>query len=465
MKKLLLLLAAGSFAGTASAQSSVVFTEGVIKATSLPQGFTQAQLEQDFLLRKAERMQANLRSAGNAAKGARTDTRTYNYVDLLSTQTPDILNNQGFSYMWNSFDGLANYSSGYDTINTVSFGQLIQPYYNKWNSLFAFPGMPELRRDASYRLDTVKMYGVYPHNPNKPNVVDTMKFSFFYGNGSAGSNVVFDYRTPDSSITTANYGLDTLRFAYARYDSANTRAMRNTSGAAIITINVPLPNPYNDSLDNGLRVIRVPVGMDIPAGNIVGMTYSFKTGDPAFTPYDTVLLASGTNQVQAKYNMFRPRVFEQNASAYPTYYADSNYNNGLLRLYPLGGSSRYLAMYFLTAPSAGEFSDVDFVISSNEFETYKLVVNAGQALVIAGKAYPNPANSNLTVPVTVNANTHPVVTITNAIGQVLMTQDLGNVQAGMITNAKFDISVLSSGIYFCTVEAAGQRQTQRITIL
>lgn len=463
MKKLLLLLAAGATCGSAFAQSSLVFVDApqVSKRGELPAGVNN-EATRDMLAARRNATQQN------ANKGTTTGRRTYNYVELLITQTPTTADNGGFPYMWNPFNGISNYTSGYDTMNYSSLGQIIQPWYNKWNSVFAFPDQLAMSNDASYRLDTVIMYGSYQRNPNKPNVVDTMRFSFFYGSGPAGDNIESRVSAGPGS-NAEEFGLDTMKYVRVPYDSVMYRARRGTSGAAIITKNVPLTFVWNDTLANGLEIVRVPVGMDVPAGNMVGMTAAFVTGDASFVPYDTVLLAGASNSVVSKYSMFRPWVFEQNVSAYPTYYPDNNYNNGLFKLNPLSGDPAttfrqwYFPQYWWTAPSTPEFPYVDFVISSNEWNGKVSVKNTNN---IIGKvvAIPNPATSSVRIPVLLTDAADVTVTLTNAMGQTVRSLNLGKVAANASVDATFNVADLSSGIYFFTVDAAGQRATSRFTV-
>lgn len=81
-----------------------------------------------------------------------------------------------------------------------------------------------------------------------------------------------------------------------------------------------------------------------------------------------------------------------------------------------------------------------------------------------GTARPNPAQSEFTVPVTLKAASNVVVTLTNPMGQVVATQNLGKVAAGQTTNAVFNTTALSNGVYFYTVEAGGERITNRVVV-
>ena len=84
--------------------------------------------------------------------------------------------------------------------------------------------------------------------------------------------------------------------------------------------------------------------------------------------------------------------------------------------------------------------------------------------VTIGDAYPNPANNTLTIPVSLTTSAAVNVNLTNTVGQVMQTQNLGSMTAGASKKAVFNTSSLSSGIYFYTVEANGERVTKRVVV-
>jgi len=75
-------------------------------------------------------------------------------------------------------------------------------------------------------------------------------------------------------------------------------------------------------------------------------------------------------------------------------------------------------------------------------------------------AYPNPANSEVTITYSLKTATAAIATvnITNAVGQVLASQKTSN---GKVV---FSTSSLANGIYFYTVEANGQKITNRFVV-
>ena len=82
-------------------------------------------------------------------------------------------------------------------------------------------------------------------------------------------------------------------------------------------------------------------------------------------------------------------------------------------------------------------------------------------LISTVNAYPNPAGDVLNVPFTLATATNVSVTMTNVLGQVVATQEMGKVAAG---TAKFNTTNLPAGVYTYSVLANGQRSTGRVAI-
>ncbi len=81
-----------------------------------------------------------------------------------------------------------------------------------------------------------------------------------------------------------------------------------------------------------------------------------------------------------------------------------------------------------------------------------------------GKAFPNPANTTLSIPVSATASSDVTVSLYNMVGQMLMSQNLGTVASGASKTAVFSTGSLASGTYFYTISANGGRVTDRFTV-
>jgi len=109
------------------------------------------------------------------------------------------------------------------------------------------------------------------------------------------------------------------------------------------------------------------------------------------------------------------------------------------------------------------FADVPAVVVN--FGNSKKLVGVKEIVGLTiGEAFPNPANTVLNIPVGATATTAVKVRIQNVMGQQILSQDLGTINAGQQKNAVFNTSELSAGVYLYSIEANGERITRRIVI-
>jgi hypothetical protein len=80
---------------------------------------------------------------------------------------------------------------------------------------------------------------------------------------------------------------------------------------------------------------------------------------------------------------------------------------------------------------------------------------------IVVSAYPNPAADEVRVPFTLKTAADVNVTLSNVMGQVVKSQNMGSTAKA---EAVFSTSNLPNGVYIYTVEANGQRQTGRVVV-
>jgi hypothetical protein len=81
-----------------------------------------------------------------------------------------------------------------------------------------------------------------------------------------------------------------------------------------------------------------------------------------------------------------------------------------------------------------------------------------------GDAYPNPATNMINVPFAVSSDANVTVSVTDVLGQTVMSQNFGKVSTNQSMTAKFNTSALGNGVYFYTVDADGQRLTKRVVV-
>ena len=77
--------------------------------------------------------------------------------------------------------------------------------------------------------------------------------------------------------------------------------------------------------------------------------------------------------------------------------------------------------------------------------------------------YPSPANNEVNVTFTSIAAGKANISITNTIGQVIDSKVLST-KANEVNTVAFSTATLANGMYFYTVEANGQRHTNRFVV-
>ncbi len=404
----------------------------------------------------------------NAAKSAAGGSRLYNYVEMLGLDNQNVLSNSSLPYTWGTGDILGVYGDGQggfiaDTIAMASYGMVLDPAWTKFNNPFNYTGEMAISRNDAYKVDSVYTYCVYGRNPNKASVVDTLIWSAVYGNGRGTNMPIFYF----SSLVPV-FG-DTVRFAGIRYDSTTYTATSDSGGAAVLTYKMPLTVASLDDTDqNGFQRFGWAPNLNVPAGDLMGVTVTFKSGDNTYVPYqDTAFVGSLDPNEPFKFNMIRPLYFYEKNSAgknIPTY-TRGNYNAGMFKYLPDVGNWQgdYIPLWaFGSNEATMQWPYMDFKLSCTTCSSVNVSNTAANFEL--GTARPNPAQAEFSVPVTLKAAGAVSVTLTNPMGQVVATQNLGKVAAGQTATAVFNTSALSNGIYFYTVEVGGERTTSRVVV-
>lgn len=467
MKKLLLLLSLGVVVNGAYAQKA---SNTSIMLPSQPQ--QKANVDDKVIsLSETQKLtswrydNSNSRTAG---KGTISGTRTYNYVDYL-----DILNDPSGSLplMWQDGVGMMVYqpSAGtyqYDTSHLMGYGTVLHPWIAGFNDPFAldYNGKVGIQSYSAYTVDSVAFYGLYQRSSLKHSIVDTLRVALIYGDGSTGQDIRISqwWLINSPGVWQQRFGSDTLRVATVGYDSVR----RIARGTTRVVKDILLSNANaNDTLANGLNRFALHFGQSIPAGNLVGVTAAFVSGDPAKpAPYtDTIFRGTSVAGLEpVKFNVFRPWTFEETDGGYPKYYP-GNYNTGLgmLRSYDssLALYDTYLTAWFWAEDGGLEYPYIDWVVTCGNCPP--VGIDNVQGIISSVKVYPNPATSEVRVPFALGAAADVQVSFTNVMGQVVSRQSFSNVKTG---EAVFSTSQLTNGVYIVNIEAAGEKRVERVTV-
>ncbi len=442
--------------------------------------------EQKLVLRQSgPHTSSHLLQKGMNAKTTNGGSRWYNYPDYINLV--GLLIDSYPTYFWHRDNSLWAYgapSTFYDTGHVVSLGMVLDPFASGFNDTNYYNGIIGISSGDSYVFDSVAVYGLYPRP--KPNVTDTLRFSFFYGNGSSSSNIFTKYLTYDSSTQDlfSDYSLsntDTLFTVSVKEDSMLQLAASVSAGPTIITQDFILDSSVvGDTLSDGTSYFQVKIpgsGINIPAGNWVGCTYTFISGDASFVPLDTVWLDNNNNNSfatnQYKYNVFRPITVCHGVlypAFFPNYYPPIvDANTGLFEIQPNDTwPHEYTSTYLLTSgpgvASILQYPSMDFHLScmgcsilSRHGQSSTTNVN----MVTTIRGYPSPARDALYVSFNLNQASNVNISISDLLGRKLISNNVENVVSGSV---KFDISSLANGIYLYTLNANGTQRTERFII-
>lgn len=479
MKKLLLLSAVCAIASIdASAQSTVGSATGVS---------TNSQKASKMAISNGLETISLPPVVGGTPSGKTTvgGSRWYSYAGYVDLITP-LDDSTVFPYLWHKSNAKAIYSAAgggvvADTIQLSSYGITIDPVFKStisgstttlegYNEISAFDKTSiVIRRTNDYTVDSVRVMGIYGRNNLKTTSIDTMRITVVYGLGTGTEMPVFQFSGPKTGFPFTSFGYDTVRFAGMRYDKVNNMA-KGVTGTSRIIKDIYLSK--TDTSLSFLKEFKAAVGLNVPKGNVVGVSATFISGEN-FVPFvDTIYF--GTLRPANPYNfgMVRPRIFSQPAApgtlsqpGFPQYHP-GYYNTGFVKILPESTSwdTLYVPSYAYTAPFQYEIPDIDVKLSCATCNTIQELAIQESSIFANVNAFPNPANTELNIPFALKEKANVTVNITNMVGQVVATQNIGSVNAGQSYKATFNTSNLVPGVYLYTVEANGQRSSNRFTI-
>lgn len=459
MKKLFLLLSIGSIGLAAHAQenhSSVLFAPSQTEEAGQRLQLSQQRTREIINYSRGQATQHVAHKSAN--KATSVTSRWYNYGDYLDTFYQDNSAAASISgvIIWNDTLGEAVYTSGLAHNKQSSVGNVFMPQAAGFNDANYYTGEMMIDATNAYTIDSIRIYGNHNINPAKTSVIDTVIISTLHG-----ADLYQVYYTGMNS----RYAYDTVRCADIDYDSVvNTGA--SSVAPAVVTTKVPITaSMWGDTLGDGTFVLKLPVSISAAANEKCAVTISFKTGDPAFPttlPGDTIDAFTGV----FKYNSFYPlslfKVIGTNVG-FATYFP-GDYNEGIYKTLPnMGGyHDSYIPQWAFyqgapTAPTASYLQDI--YVDWHAKCTNCLAIGVGDVhkAVIPCRAYPNPADNNVNISFTLSNATSAKVTLMNALGQVVATQEATD-------KASFNTTVLPAGVYVYSIVAGEERATGRITV-
>lgn len=485
MKKLLLLSAAAALSISTFAQSggrSIVLDGGTHPDFGMPySGAKPAPMANPS---------KNLNHAftNSGAKKTLPDPRFYGYFYFIDQILGNPFTGSGnltvLQPIWFDSTILQRFSTGYHTINYLSAANTIDPTANEFNSdtdlvnlvyglSSGASNLIQITGTDDYYVDSIFVAGTYYLAKPSRTTADSLIISVV----PSGN---YYYWTKAADGWVSNYTTDdTLRgYAPTYVDSIHRAALSNSTTDVGQTWTVALdpatmgdaPDPTTGSVN--VRTFRwaPPNGkVHIPANHTVSVSVTFKSTDSWIRNVDSVY----------EYNRFMPYWgFEYpSPGGYMTYQRNTykndrnmgdlmfwNDSSQYLPVLPIQGFNLPNSKFFLY-----EYSAISAQLSCPTCKTIAEVasshdttaVNTVVGTISGVKAYPNPANDQVRVSYNLSQPSNVTVTLSNTIGQVITSQNMGTTASGYAT---FNTSTLAEGVYFYTVVANGERSTGRVVI-
>lgn len=340
----------------------------------------------------------------------------------------------------------------------LSAGQTFQPQAQIFNdpSYGYNQGEMGVSKNDAYKIDSVKVRGRYERRYS--GYVDTLIFAVAYET-SAKSFTDFNY----GGNLMPNHGIDTfsaLLWPLSSFLTAPvTQVAYGSSGKYLrdTIIRVPLNNAtFADSLADGSHEIGVALGLSMLAGKKASISVTFK---------------SGTNYIAGKtidnYNYFAVISHKTFPNDYTIYIPGDRNMSSVMTADTTGTSvSATLGLYtptfaYTNSSYPYELHDISWKVSCNTCSPTG--INAVPGAFTAVNAFPNPANTNITITYSLQKAADVNLTIINTLGQVVKSVT-NKTATNQRSNTTFATNDMANGVYFYTIETNGERVTRRFVV-
>jgi hypothetical protein len=322
----------------------------------------------------------------------------------------------------------------------------------------------EVKKTDAYQIDSIEILGAYNRKPFN-NYVDTLVIEIA-STGTPGCTIL----QSASSWYGTNLGLadTTLRFATSAYNNTKN-SMSSTVTGKVTIIKLLDAAAYADTNANGLNdwSIKLPTTLNVAANGKVSVLTTFRSGNQyAFnTNLDSANYwsqfvigeSNGTNTFPTPYTgEVTTGIIITSGDRYRTSdggtpdYTDVSGVQYMQTTYWYGQSGSFEDPYYnfhVVCPTCNPTSTND--INSN----------------ITSSVSPNPATSDVTFSLNLKESAKNVtIEISNALGQVVKTTKVGSIAANTTSNTTISVSDLSAGMYIYTINADGQKTSNKLMV-
>lgn len=454
MKKLLFLFVGGAMSVAANAQS--IDNSASHKAKVAVDNYNYVNAEPRIDIKDASK---------SGSKTTASQPRWYYPFDIIDALNGGALEqNRRYVPIWYDSTVLQRFTSGLDTINYTGMAQVIDPIgapnqmFN--DASFNNQNIMQVNSFDSYTVDSIVIAGAYVKVQSRPtNIVDTLVVSVAPNTLSgifrkAQAAWISDYTTADSLVSFTPRTVDSVNRA-AFSDVGDPVTGRRFWKIPLFDADRDTLNTQNNTIQVRTRTFALPSPLSIPAGSRVAVTVAFKSGD-TWTPY--------VDTFNSRHH-FRPQTAcraDQQKMIY-NFYSNLRDRNHSSMMFSTDYSFYGLSYAIEGTNPTSNFSNEHHALGVHIVcpSCWVLDVKNTEGLLVKGGAYPNPAVSFVKVPFELTKASDVNISLTNTMGQVVMSQQVANQATGEVT---FNTSALTNGMYLYTIEVNGQRTTGRFTV-
>lgn len=376
-------------------------------------------------------------------------------------------------------DSIAQYRDNGDTVRrfySMRVGQVIDPKDNVIQNTDN-PGI-QMSQFTRYSMDSFYLSYIYVRNVDsvdnqttgqKEKVVDTLQvFYLVSGNGLTRATSPlgtapnqFIYALPSWSI--ANFRLNTFIASekFTLTDADSTFAVANQQG-----------QPESSwRLKTMVKKVGPSITVNPSNNNFVGLIFNFIPG----MPYDSnsIMIYQRAPETfpadKKRVNYFGYR-FAQNTAAIDAQWRSTTFVNHSLFS---DKENAYFPGFIGNNPNPINNGWEGFIPGNAFFQSRNIfcgvflksqnVGNKENELVSIANIYPNPASGSTNIGLNLKKAGNVTITVTNLIGQTILTQQAGTMDAGQ-NKYELNLNGIKTGVYFVTVSVNGSSITQKLTI-
>jgi len=311
----------------------------------------------------------------------------------------------------------------------------------------------KITHQMSYTVDSIGIYAIYSRKTANT-IVDTLLIQI------RKSPTAYWFWTSAHSSWLSNYSTDTLAYRPVYYDLGKNYSTK----AGVITIKYPLnAAAADDTLSSGWNYYKIapPSTFNLDAGEQFIVNVSFI---PGYT------WQANTDTMNISKNTLRFVSYEENGEdTYPNYSKwdwTSSCIQSSSKLYSTehDDSKRLFAVsYAFVKAYRYEHHWIEAKLSAEDNTSINSTVNNNSDIKLY-QNYPNPSNGITNFSYYLNHASKTVnFKVYNISGKEVNAISFSNVDMGK-HNFKFDVSKLSSGVYYYTLEANNTKVTKKMIV-